>query len=211
VSLDASDLQLQSKAQGGWMDASWQGKISQLTLNQPQFGLWSNEQDIKLQANAQQLKLENACLVQQKARLCTILNLATANSQITANMTDFPLNPLQYWLAEDTSLTGNIDGNLQLAGPLNALKGKVQLELQRGQLALTADEDENYQLDLSEGVMNLLIAPQQNSAELRLKAGEGAISAKASTGPFSTTASTPVKGTLNADLPNLQSQGSSEI
>jgi len=201
-SLDASELQLQADASGSWQAPVWRAQLDRLQVEEETAGRWINHDPVKLQASADNLKLEHSCFLQQQARLCTALHWQPAASHIEAQLENLPLKPLLRKLAPDADITGQVHGSLKLNGPLDALQGTARIQLPKGQVTLEAD-DEALPLALKDGVVNLILAPGGNNAELELIAGKADIKAQLKSGPLSSTEAVSLNGSIQAQIPEL--------
>ena len=202
LSLDATELQLQAEASGSWQAPVWRAQFDRLQVEETTAGRWINHEPVKLQASAENLKLEHSCFLQQQARLCTALHWQPAVSRIEAQLENLALKPLLRQLAPQANITGQVHGSVKLNGPLDALQGTARIELPNGQVTLEAD-DEELPLRLKDGVVELSLAPDTNSADLKLIAGKADINAQVNSGPLSTTEPVSLNGSIQAQIPEL--------
>ncbi|WP_260294479.1 translocation/assembly module TamB domain-containing protein [Sedimenticola hydrogenitrophicus] len=207
LSLEASDLRLDTALQGGWNAPLWRGHLERLAIDQAQFGRWSTTGRSALLAGSDRFNLEQTCLTQEQARLCTSGAWTPKSSRVDGNLTAIPLNRLLHWLPAEVAVNGSLDGELHLAGTFPALTGEARLALPQGNLRMEAAEDQPLQLALRDGLLTLRMTPEGNRASLEIKAGDGRIAADARTAPFNAGKPLAVSGNLKAELPDLQPLG----
>ncbi|AKH21935.1 translocation/assembly module TamB domain-containing protein [Sedimenticola thiotaurini] len=207
LSLDASDLQLTGVVAGGWKAPLWTGQLENLEIQHGQLGNWQTADPAALQVGRDRFSLADTCLVQRDARLCADGAWTPTSNRLDASLTAIPLVRLLPWLPAEVRVEGSLDGQLQLAGPIDALTGEAELSLDQGSLLLDAAEEQPLRLALQDGAMALRLTPQGSRATFRLMTGEGSINAQATTGPLSATGPVTITGKLKADLPDLQPLG----
>jgi translocation and assembly module TamB len=202
IGLDADEAQLDALAQGNWQAPRWQGQIDRLEIEQADIGRWVSAQPVKLQASTTQFRLENTCFAQHASRLCSAIQWQEGDARVTATLKALPLAPLLRQLEESARVEGRLDGELNLQGPIDALRGQAQIRLKQGLITVHAD-DGTLPLELRDGTVDIDIAPDRNSAKLKLKAGKASIDAQAASGSLAAGADSRFKGNLHAEIPQL--------
>ena len=119
---------------GGFNTGNWIGDFLKLDLNNQELGLWQLKKNVAVrvsqQASGVDITLEEACLVQKTASLCTQGNyLANTDFNIALTVLALPTKMMSAYLPESIQLNGTLNADAQLQRQKNVLTGRYQLEL----------------------------------------------------------------------------------
>lgn len=200
--LDTSTLQLNAHTRGGLYSSQWQGTLEKIEITQPELGRWSNHKPVALLLSKERVRVEQGCLQQLESRLCTSLQWQTGEAVIEGQFVNLSLKRLMQPLIPQAEFDGQLQGQLTLRGPLEALQGSASLQLPSGQLMLKGEEQELL-MPLSGMAVDLTMAPAQNAVEIKLAASGVDIDVDVNTGPLSTTEPISLEGDFHAQIPQL--------
>jgi translocation and assembly module TamB len=119
---------------GGWQDAQWTGRLQRLDWTMPETGAWRLAKPAGVSIGVQGQRLDNACWLQDRARLCTTLRRdAGGGAKAVAAVQQVPLSLLQRWLDDDMQLSGSLEARLNVTGEPGApLLGSAELSVGPG-------------------------------------------------------------------------------
>ncbi len=205
--LDAEEMQINAALEGGWQAPFWRGRLEYLQIEREALGAWQTEAAASLQAGAEKFSLQDFCLVQDATRLCANSEWTPTDSLIDAQLSTLPLARLLPWLPEEIDIEGSLDAAVHLSGALDALRGDASVSLQQASLLLEPEAEDPIRLDLSDGTVNLSLAPDKNQARVHVQIGTGEISAEASIAAFTPDQPIPLAGRITAQVPDLKPLG----
>ncbi len=126
---------------GGLKAGTWKGDFSRLDLNSRDFGLWQLEKNLVVSVTQRpsgvDVALDEACLVQKAASLCTHGRyLANGDLNVALKAQALPTNLMQAYLPEQMQLTGTLNAESEIQKQKGLLTGRYQLELSPATLLL---------------------------------------------------------------------------
>jgi translocation and assembly module TamB len=139
---------LRLTAEGGWNEQQWQGKLSEMKLDNQQFGTWQTEKPAELTLSAGRCALSGFALTQDKVRAAVNGSWDKAGGwQTQAQFDRFSLDLLEKWripVPENFPAMQGVLAMTAAAQGQGAHPSQAELTVSLPELALTA---ENYDED----------------------------------------------------------------
>jgi len=114
---------------GAVVDERWQGAVDRLLVSAGTFGAWQNRDPIRIDAGADLVTLDEACLFSGTNGFCTDARWEQGSWSLDADEISFDLAALNRWGMLETPLTGVVQGALSARGraaELLSLNGSVR-------------------------------------------------------------------------------------
>jgi len=125
---------LSTALSGGFNTGNWKGDFLKLDLNNQELGLWQLKKNVTVTVNQQasgvDITLDEACLVQKTASLCSHGSyLANTDVNVALKALALPTKLMTAYLPEPVQLNGTLNADVQIQQQKNVLTGRYQLEL----------------------------------------------------------------------------------
>ena len=126
---------------GGLKAGNWKGDFSKLDLNSRDLGFWQLKRNLAVSvtqsSSGVDMALDEACLVQKAASLCTYGRyLANGDLNFALKASALPTRLMKAYLPEQMQLTGTVNADTELQKQKGLLTGRYQLELSPATLLL---------------------------------------------------------------------------
>lgn len=159
ISLDSRSAKqsLNLGASAGYTEGRWAGTLSRLQIDDESLGQWMLAQAATFSFKAGNMRMEEFCLSQAEANLCTAGHWAS-DTGLKASLRSalFPLQLLQPYLPQRFGIQGELDGKASLAiAPERPPRLEASLTFGQGQFTLFDPETESEALSLSYTGMEL--------------------------------------------------------
>ena len=192
---------------GIWREATWRGRIEQLTLDQARLGRWSATAPAGLSASATRVRLDPLCLAPRPdgGAVCAGGDWqAQSGLALEGELRALDLQAFAPLLPETLHLTGRLGGKVSLKGPVDAPTLGAALRLPAGRLTLREAGERPITLALRDAKVDLHHAPDglRASAALSLQ-DEGRMELHLEGRPQAGSDSLRLAGRLQAALPDL--------
>ncbi|MGM0676634.1 MAG: translocation/assembly module TamB domain-containing protein [Pseudomonadota bacterium] len=153
---------------------TWAGRLTRLTVEQPQAGAWQLETDVGLNASPSSARLEDRlCLAQDTARLC--LNgdwSAEAGTTADLQLNDLSLAVLKPFLPPNLRVDGSVGATASLRLD-DQLWLEARVEPSAGEIRLRDLDDEEHIIPYQDGHVDLQVDDRDITARLALGFLEG--------------------------------------
>ncbi len=116
LDLDSDEGKAHLAGQGAYADAEWHAALSEVKLEPTGAGAWQAQAPWKLVLGQKQVSLAEACLTQDKARLCGDADWRPGGWQSHARITALPIADLQSLLPVGLTYSGAFDADLAASG-----------------------------------------------------------------------------------------------
>ncbi|MEI6335401.1 MAG: translocation/assembly module TamB domain-containing protein [Methylococcaceae bacterium] len=125
---------LSTALSGGFNTGNWKGDFLKLDLNNQELGLWQLKKNVAVSVSQQtsglDITLDEACLVQKTASLCSHGSyLANTDVNVAIKALALPTKLMTAYLPEPVQLNGTLNADAQLQRQKNVLTGRYQFEL----------------------------------------------------------------------------------
>ncbi len=125
---------LSTALSGSLNTSNWKGDLLKLDLNNQDLGLWQLKKNVAVNVSQQtsgvDITLDEACLVQKTASLCTHGSyLANSDFNVAIKALALPTSLMTAYLPEPVQLNGTLNADTQIQRQKNVLTGRYQLEL----------------------------------------------------------------------------------
>ncbi len=176
LSVQQQKNQLQLQLLGSYQLAKqyWQGKIQQLSINNPIAGLWQLQQasPLRLQLQPPQVQLDNLCLQREKtATLCSQAQWQgdTQQAKLGVELQQFPLAWIQAYLPPDLNIKGDIGLNLNARYQDNIPYADLKIIPSAGTINWQfAEEDKTIEYSYQQGLITAKLDQHQLQADVKL-------------------------------------------
>lgn len=133
INIRSADANLDGTLTGSFKNKTWQGVISPLHIQSPDFGLWQLKPELVMRVTKTQTGYEstftNSCLAQGSATLCA-QGQSTANGdlQLQVNAGRLPTDLLQTFLPAHMRLNGLVNATAVLSRQKGVLSGRYHVD-----------------------------------------------------------------------------------
>ena len=139
LSASQQELTFTLQGTGHWQQGAWQTRISDSEISVPLVGNWQLDNGVEGRVSEHGAEFKEHCWKQIDGAVCGHLTWHQKTGiDTTATLHHLPLQWLQPWLPGNSALTGEINGDLRLAGWGETLVG--QLTLSTAAARFTVDE-----------------------------------------------------------------------
>lgn len=159
------------RANGGWDNEQWQGRINKLSLRDTQAGNWQLANGVNILASANAARASQFCLNStQKAQLCAEGAWSKeqgANAKGSLNRV--PLNMAKPWLPENIGVSGLVNADFDVQQTANGqLNGKVAVKLPDNQITIKDKKGKVETLRYSNTTADILMRGNNIDAQTKL-------------------------------------------
>jgi len=170
ISFAVSDQEnsVTARAQGNYVNQQWQGQFSQFEIDSKQAGQWSMTETGLIKLSAQTQNIGRHCLNSQQSNICLKANHDDDSWQAQGKFSQVPMNLLYALSAELEQLTGDINGEFEIAGEGSYPRtGHGQISLDNGRIKVISDALETQQtIGLQQAAFDYQLA--DNSSQIKL-------------------------------------------
>ncbi len=182
---------------------NWQGRLTQLTLRPNTGAGWQLTQAATLSLSPHAMEIGQTCLHPTKragASICLQMKRTPLRLAARADIRSLPLTLLGPWLPAGMKLTGEVNGQARLSGPMTSLNGQMQVRVSQGRLGLdqkvVAFAIPVFQAHLQSGAVNV-------QASMQLHGQHASLNARLAIGVPDKAGMRPLAGGLQANVPAL--------
>ena len=143
--INSADGDLSAALTGSFKAGNWKGDFSKLDLDSKDLGLWPLKKNMTVsifqRPSGVDVALDEACLVQKAASLCTHGRfLANGDLNFALKAIAFPTRLMNAYLPEQMQLNGVINADTEIQKQKGLLTGRYQLELSPATLLFQGKE-----------------------------------------------------------------------
>ncbi|MDX2505815.1 MAG: translocation/assembly module TamB domain-containing protein [Gammaproteobacteria bacterium] len=200
--------ELHLNAKGGYVESEnlWRGDINLLTVKGKVPGTWQQKKIAHLVIHPEKANLDNLCLFDQNAFLCTTVQWQPENTQADLWAKNISIARIKPWLPEEiTQLSGEINLDARITVQ-QVLKARLNIDLTPGSISYLLEPDKTVRLKHQQGQIHAVLDEQYLSAGWGLKMSEHGIEGaiKIPRSALETDwENAPVKGHIKLDIKEL--------
>lgn len=120
----------------------WQGLIDLAAIHSPLVGDWSLQQPAPLRAVGSEVTLENLCLIQADAAVCSAVQLADSKVVASLSASNISLENVIQGVPSGSGISGRLFLNASARGPVSAPTAQLQANIEQFELRYKPAEDE---------------------------------------------------------------------
>ncbi|MEP3857956.1 translocation/assembly module TamB domain-containing protein [uncultured Porticoccus sp.] len=162
LSATQQDLTLTLQGSGHWQQGEWQTRISDSKIGAPLIGNWQLDNGVEGRISEHGAELKAHCWKQLDRAACGHLTWHQKTGiKTTATLHHLPLQWLQPWLPGNSALTGEINGDLKLAGWDETLVGQLSLSTAAARFTVDDRAKKRRQVILDNTDLDIRLAEQR--------------------------------------------------
>ena len=143
--INSADGDLSTVFIGSLKADSWKGDVSKLGINSRNLGLWQLKKNTAVRVTQRpfgvDVALEEACLVQKAASICTEGRfLANGDLNVALKASEFPTKLMKAYLPEQMQLNGTLHADTEIQKQKGLFNGRYQLALSPSTLLFQGKE-----------------------------------------------------------------------
>ncbi|WP_461517154.1 translocation/assembly module TamB domain-containing protein [Porticoccus sp.] len=169
LTLNHPEGTLQLKGAGHYREDHWQTQLLSGDIQSSSFGAWQLAAPFESELSLAGSSLERHCWQQQSGQICAALKWAKQPGiALNVEIQQLPASLLQTWLPQHSTLSGTADGELEVSGQPDDLRG--QWSLRAPLLLVRLEEQPPRELELRESEIHGSLQQQvmRLSAQSRL-------------------------------------------
>ena len=205
VSLESSIAAGALELEGGLQERSWQGRLTQMTLDTPAAGVWSLEAPATLELDRTRATLGATCLIGgTRGKACTLVDWTAEKGiqQANVEISDLSLGLADPWLPNESSLTGNLNLSGEVHERTGQLQGDFSASVSAGDLTFAQTRSKSIVLSHAQTSGRVQLAGENLNVSLDSVVG-GAGRVKANVSLAALTTQRRLSGSVEATLAQL--------
>ncbi|WP_297187852.1 translocation/assembly module TamB domain-containing protein [uncultured Porticoccus sp.] len=162
LSASQPELTVTLQGTGHWQQGEWQTRISDSKIGTPLVGNWQLDNGVEGRVSEYGAELKEHCWKQLDGVVCGHLTWRkNTGIDTTATLHHLPLQWLQPWLPGNSALSGEINGDLKLAGWDETLVGQLTLSAAAARFTVDDRAKKLRQVTLDNTDLDIRLAEQR--------------------------------------------------
>ncbi len=193
------------KANGGWLNQHWKGRLQSLSLKDTKAGDWRLQKPTSVNLSQNGFSTSKFCLASKKTQMCSTLSWSDKTGLKTkGTLRKTSLSLLKPWLPEGIILSGSVSGRYDIKQNAGKPVGTINITFPNSNFSFKNADGEEQILAYKNAQLNATINNRTIIAETKMEIiNRGQLSAKATIKLSPKNGRHTINGEAQFDIPNI--------